>query len=60
MEIIKSRFVIPATRQVVDLVVEIDRQKLADEMARRCLLNSSMRSQILFGHIKASIVEVKE
>lgn len=57
---VRHRFVIPRTGQVVDLALEIDVDAVAEEMAKRAVMNKSWESQAMYGAIKAVIVETKE
>lgn len=57
---VSYRFVIHRTGQVVDLILDIDTDAVAEEMARRAVMNKSLKSQTLYGSIKAVIVEAKE
>lgn len=54
---IKRKLVLHHTGQTVELVIEIDEAKLCDEMAKRCILNDTWKSTLLFGAIKAEVVK---
>lgn len=54
------RFLIPKTGQVVDLVMDMDIDAVAAEMAKRAVMNKSWKSEAMYGAIKAEIVEAED
>lgn len=53
-------YVFPSTGQTVELTVEIDEDALAEAMVKRCVLNTSGQTQLLWGAIKGSITKQPE